>query len=251
MGSSSSKNLGVPSRRVQPVNVQDCPEECDETTREAKFALRTTDLSGWTNAMTSGSSAGRTTNSTILKRFQHWSLVVHFPRGDKTYLFEAGRDKVTGFLQASRTENVDKKVFDNAKYMCFGPLDTSPRQLLEIAKKVSSNGTQYDLTTNNCQTWLEEFLQLISPDLFNSFQEMLNRYTVKTATTFSTVNVATTGAAVVASGLVVATPVGAVVVVGLAGVAGVAALAGLAGLATSIGFRLKAIGFLNKKKLKE
>jgi hypothetical protein len=163
------------------VNVRNCPEECDEIIREAQFALRTTDLSGWTNSMTSGSSAG-TTNSTIFKRLQHWSLVVHFPRGDKTYLFEAGQDKDTGRLEASRTENVDKKVFENALYMCFGPLDTSPRQLLDKAKKVSSNGTPYDLTNNNCQTWMEEFLKLISPDLFNSFQKMLHKYTVKTAT---------------------------------------------------------------------
>ena len=127
--------------------------------------------------MTSGSSAGKTTNSTILKRLQHWSLVVHFPRGDKTYLFEAGKYEGTGLLEASRTENVDKKVFDNALYI--GNFQTSPRQLLEFAKKVSSNGTPYDLTTNNCQTWLEEFLKLISPDLYQSFQEILRRYTVR------------------------------------------------------------------------
>ena len=178
-----SKNLGAQSRSATPLKVQDCPEECDEMIREAKFAFRTTDLSGWTTAMASGSSAGRTTNSTIIKRLQHWSLVVHFPRGDKTYLFEAGRDEDdTGLLQASRTENVDNKVFENVMYMYFGTLDTSPRQLLEIARKVSSNGTEYDLTTNNCQTWLKQYLQLISPELFNSFKEMLNRYTEKTTT---------------------------------------------------------------------
>ena len=161
------------------MNVQDCPEECDEMIREANFALRTTDLGSWTSAMTSGSFAESTaTNSTIFKRFQHWSLVVHFPRGDKTYLFEAGQVNVTGLLEASRTENVDTQVFDNAMYLYFGTSDTSPRELLEKAKKVSSNGTPYDLTTNNCQTWLEEFLKLISPDLYQSFQEMLRRNTI-------------------------------------------------------------------------
>ena len=129
--------------------------------------------------MAFGSSAGSTTNSTIIKRLQHWSLVVHFPRGDKTYLFEADKDEVTGRLEASRTENVDKKVFENAMYMYCGAFQTSPRELLDKAKKVSSNGTPYDLTTNNCQTWLEEFLKLISPDLYQSFQEILRRYTVR------------------------------------------------------------------------
>nr|CAH0107124.1 unnamed protein product [Daphnia galeata] len=148
MGSSSSKSLGIQTRRVQPVNVQDCPEECDEMIREANFALRTTDLGSWTSAIISdrsaaGNDGSNTTNSTIFKRFQHWSLVVHFPRGDKTYLFEAGQVNVTGLLEASRTENVDTQVFDNAMYLYFGTSDTSPLELLEKAKKVSSNGTPF------------------------------------------------------------------------------------------------------------
>ena len=164
------------------MKVQDCPEECDEMIREANFALRTTDLGSWTSFISSGSSGaadGSTTNTTVFKRLQHWSLVVHFPRGDKTYLFEAGKDEDTGLLEASRTKNVDTQVFDNAMYLYFGTLDTSPLELLEKAKKVSSNGTPYDLTTNNCQTWLEEFLKLISPDLYQSFQEMLRRNTIR------------------------------------------------------------------------
>ena len=172
------------------MNVRDCPEEFDETIREAKFAFRTTDLGSWTSLITSGSPAGddagnngsTSTNSTVLKRLQHWSLVVHFPRGDKTYIFEAGRDKVTGFLQALRTDNVDFNVFKNAMYMYFGTFHTSPRELLEMAQKVSSsNGMPYNLTTNNCQTWMEEFLQLISPVVFQSFQEMMQKYTVRAA----------------------------------------------------------------------
>jgi hypothetical protein len=179
-----SKSLGAQSRKVKPVNLRDCPEECDETIREAKFALRSTDLGSWTSFISSGSSGAadgsNTTNSTIFKRFQHWSLVVHFPGGDKTYLFEDGKDKDTGLLEASRTENVDTQVFDNAMYLYFGTFPTSPRELLELAKQVKSNGTPYNLTTNNCQTWLKQFLQLISPDFFNSFQAMLHKYTVRT-----------------------------------------------------------------------
>nr|CAH0107122.1 unnamed protein product [Daphnia galeata] len=200
MGSSSSKipgaespsatSLGTEFPSGKPANVRNCPEECDEKIREAEFAFRSTDLGSWTSFISSGSSGagdGSTTNTTVFKRLQHWSLVVHFPRGDKTYLFEAGQDKNTGLLQASRTENVDKKVFENALYMYCGTLDTCPRELLELAKKVKSNGTPYDLTTNNCQTWLEEFLKLISPKLFKSFEEMLNGYTVKTVTTTAAV----------------------------------------------------------------
>ena len=140
--------------------MQDCPEEFDQTKREAMFAFRTTDL------------GSNDQSSAVIKELKHWSLVVHFPRGKKTYLFEAGQDKNTGLLQATRTENVDTNVFDNAMYMHCGPLDTCPRELLDKAKKVSSNGTPYNLTTNNCQTWLKEFLQLISPKLFKSFQAM-------------------------------------------------------------------------------
>ncbi len=184
-----SKNLGAPYRRIEPVDVRHCPEECDDTIREAKFAFRTSDLASWTSVITSdGSVAGRddgstATNSTVFKRLQHWSLVVHFPRGDKTYLFEAGQDKDTGLLQATRTENVDFEVFNNANnYTSFGTLETSPRQLLDKAKQLYSYYQMpYNLTTNNCQTWLEEFLKLISPHLFNSFQEMSHRHTERAA----------------------------------------------------------------------
>ena len=180
--SPSAASLGTEFPSGKPANVRNCPEECDEMIREAEFAFRSTDLGSWTSFISSGSSGaadGSTTNTTVFKRLQHWSLVVHFPRGDKTYLFEADKDEVTGRLEASRTDNVDIKVFEKAMYMYFGDFQTSPRQLLELAKKVSSNGTPYDLTTNNCQTWLEEFLKLISPDLYQSFQEMLRRNTIR------------------------------------------------------------------------
>lgn len=63
-----------PEGFIKPVNLQECPEEFDETIREAKFALRTTDLGSWTSAITFGRSAAgnderNTTNSTIFKRF--------------------------------------------------------------------------------------------------------------------------------------------------------------------------------------
>ena len=123
------------------------------------FAFRTTDL------------GSNDQSSAVIKELKHWSLVVHFPRGKKTYLFEAGKDEGTGLLEATRTENVNYFVFSSrADY--FETLHTCPRELLEKAKQVKSNGTPYNLTTNNCQTWLKEFLQLISPKLFKSFQAM-------------------------------------------------------------------------------
>jgi hypothetical protein len=144
---------------IQPVNVQDCPEEFDQTKRYTRFAFRTTDI------------GSNDQSSAVIKELKHWSLVVHFPGGKKTYLFEAGReDGTAGLLQATRTENVNYFVFHKAD--CFGTLHTSPRELLEKAKQVKSNGTPYNLTNNNCQTWLKEFVQLISPKLFKSFQAM-------------------------------------------------------------------------------
>lgn len=49
--------------------------------------------------------------------------------------------------------------------MYFGTVKTSPSELLRNVDKVSSDGTPYSLSNNNCQTWLREFLHLTSPEL--------------------------------------------------------------------------------------
>ena len=155
----------VPSLNAEVKKLQDCPKEFDKEQREAKFALRSTETSSWENAFADGTIA----NSDPI-RLQHWAVVIHFPEGEQTYLFQVAKDEKTGHLEAYRARHVDYEVFKKAKE--FGTAVTCPRELLEKAKQVKSNGIEYNLTNNNCQTWLKEFLQLISPKLFKSFQAM-------------------------------------------------------------------------------
>jgi hypothetical protein len=143
------------------VKLQECEEECDEKIREAKFAFRTTDLGSWNSS--SPSRQGECTDRDPWT-IQHWALVVHFPRGNKTYLFEAWKDEKTGLLQAGRAEGVDYEVFEKATY--FGSIETCPRELLEKAQQVSTG--EYRAISNNCQTWLKEFVGLISPKLLEA-----------------------------------------------------------------------------------
>jgi hypothetical protein len=140
---------------VPVVPLPECEEEFDMTIRQAKFALRFTDL---------GSAVGINADSDP-KIFQHWALVVHFPRGKKTYLFEAWKNESNGLLQPTRAEGVDYQVFANATYI--GTTQTSPDELLEKAKQVSTG--EYNILFNNCQTWLKEFVRLISLELYHCF----------------------------------------------------------------------------------
>jgi hypothetical protein len=143
------------------VKLQEC-HESDQIKREAKFALRSTDLQIWKKYFASRGGHEFTSMDPLL--IQHWSLVVHFLDGDKTFFFEAVDDK--GKLQAHRAENVEYQVFENATY--FDSVDISPYELLEKAKEVSSNGIKYCGLYNNCQSWVKEFLGRISPKLLNS-----------------------------------------------------------------------------------
>ncbi len=148
--------------------MQDCPEEFDATKREAKFALfRSTETNSWENSFADGTFA----NSDPI-RLQHWAVVIHFPEGEQTYLFEVAKDEKTGHLEAYRARYVDYEVFKKSKY--FGTAVTSPLELLEKAKQIKSNGTPYNLANNNCQTWLEEFLNLVSPNLYQSLKKMID-----------------------------------------------------------------------------
>ncbi len=135
-------------------------EEFDNTIREARFAFRSTDLPSWIPS----SVPAQVNTDTNPKIIQHWALVIHFPRGKFTYVFEAWKDK-DGFLQAGRTDGLDYKVFEEATY--FGSLETSPYQLVEKAKVVPK-GLSYHAIRNNCQTWLMCFLTSISTELLDS-----------------------------------------------------------------------------------
>jgi hypothetical protein len=147
------------------VKLNDCEKEFDREPREAKFAIRATDLSSWAS-----SSAGANTDSDP-KTIQHWALIVHFPRGKKTYLFEAWDDD--GQLQPGRAQIAfkDIKIFEKADYI--GTAVTSPRQLLAIAKQVKT-GKYSALGSNNCQTWLVEYLKRINSDCGSSLSLPIN-----------------------------------------------------------------------------
>jgi hypothetical protein len=140
---------------VNVVKLEEREEEFDQTIREAKFAFRSTDLGSWK------SYSERETKTTCdPKIIQHWALVVHFPRGKNTYVFEAGREE-NGLLLAYRAEGVDYEIFAYATY--FATIETSPHELLMKAKQVPTGN--YDVLVNNCQTWLEDFLGRVSPEL--------------------------------------------------------------------------------------
>nr|CAH0107121.1 unnamed protein product [Daphnia galeata] len=98
-------------------------QECDERNREAKFALRSTDLENWNNSNCA-------------------AVVIHFPEGEQTYLFQVAKDEKTGHLKAYHARYVDYEEFEKAIY--FGTAVTCPRELLEKAKQVKSKGTEYN-----------------------------------------------------------------------------------------------------------
>jgi hypothetical protein len=147
------------------MKLEDCEEECDKETREAKFAFRSTDLGSWASSSPTG---GSNTNSDPME-IQHWALVVHFPRGKKTYLFEAWLDENNGTLQPGRAEILykDFQVFESATY--FGTTMTSPCELLEKAKQVETG--EYNTIINNCQTWMKKFVHLIDQKLLTLLYE--------------------------------------------------------------------------------
>jgi hypothetical protein len=150
-GSQSS----APSLKVKVVKLQECPEIFDEQPREAKLAIRATDLECWKSSFRPVEEP----SNTDPKAIQHWALVVYFPLGKIIHFFEGWDDD--GQLQAGRAqiafEYID--IFNKADYI--GTAETSPRQLLEIAKQVKT-GKYSALGRNNCQTWLVEYLERIN-----------------------------------------------------------------------------------------
>jgi hypothetical protein len=143
----------APPLNVDVVKLEECEEECDNTKREAKFALRTVDSDIW-KPLSGGAGINTDMDPTAI---QHWALVVHFPGGKKTYLFEAEWDE-NGHLQASRAEGVDYEIFEKAKY--FGKIETSPKELLTKAKLVPTG--EYFFNENNCQTWTVKYVRKLS-----------------------------------------------------------------------------------------
>ena len=92
--------------------------------------------------------------------FQHWALLAHLEQGNLYLLYEVSQDEATGKLRAYRAD-VSRELFETARKI--GYYETSPQELLGKAKCLRSNDTEYQLLTNNCQTWLKEFLHEICP----------------------------------------------------------------------------------------
>ena len=139
------------------MKLQDCPEEFDGQPREAKFAVRSTDLGIWN----SSSQSGEEPIDSYPKAIQHWALVVYFPKGEIIHFFEAWEEN--GKLQAGRAQIAfeDIEIFNKAEYI--GTAETSPRQLLKIAKQVYT-GEYRALGNSNCHSWLIEFFNRINSD---------------------------------------------------------------------------------------
>jgi hypothetical protein len=150
---------------VEKVKLEKCPEEFDMTKREAQFAFRSTDLRSWNSSSVGGINNSSSDRDSNPKSMQHWAVVVHFPRGNKTIIFEAWEEN--GLLQPGRAEGVDYKVFADATY--FATNETCPFDLLEKAKQVPTGN--YSVVSNNCQTWLKAFLEIISLDLLQALYD--------------------------------------------------------------------------------
>jgi hypothetical protein len=160
------------------------PAVYDNTRREAHFAFRTTDLSSWKQlAKASSSSTGESNTDSDPKPIQHWAVVIHFPGGDETYLYEAWKDENTGRLQPGRVRNLKKEIFDKAEFI--GTAMTSPFELLEKAKQVPT-GEKYSVLQNNCQTWLTKYLKIISLELFELFEEIISKHIDKNSIAMAT-----------------------------------------------------------------
>ena len=136
------------------------------TTREAKFYFRSIDLTSWNSSSMSGAGDGVTSRDPV--SLQHWELVVHFERGNKTFIFEAWKNEKTSLLQAGRAVVTDDHFFKKSIYL--GCANTSPYQLLIEAKEVKGIGEAYSLGlfgfSNNCQTFVIRFISKISRDLY-------------------------------------------------------------------------------------
>ena len=158
------------------MKLQECPEIFDMTPREAKFAIRATDLSSWPSSSQSGQGSIDSDSKTI----QHWALVVYFPRGEIINLFEAVNDD--GKVQPCRAQIAfeDIEIFNKADYI--GEVVTSPCQLLEIAKQVKigrrDTGEYSALGSDNCQTWLVEYLNRININCAGSSLSLPDNYRI-------------------------------------------------------------------------
>jgi hypothetical protein len=135
----------VPYRLVR---LDECEDEFYRKRRDVQLALYITKPSR-------SFAVGEDNEQSDPEDIEHYALIAHFPVGNKTYLFEATEEN--GLLQAGRAEISLKDI----EFECFLTVTTSPEQLLATAKQVPTG--KYHVLLNNGQTWLNQFLNLISP----------------------------------------------------------------------------------------
>ena len=98
---------------------------------------------------------------------QKWFLVAYFASGEKTQEL---------FLTFGASKNQEGRIIGHctkgalaASQIKFviGQVQTSPQLLLSLAKKHPYNGTYAPIfaSLNKCHSWLDEFVQMISPEL--------------------------------------------------------------------------------------
>ena len=109
-------------------------------------------------------------NSTTNIALHHWGLVAYFKKGNKLMTFEAGGGK-SGKIEVGLANGVWK---DDPKIQRFnlGIVDTSPNELLELARRHKLNDEMYYRTLRNCQDWVKEYVRMISSVL----EEAIKKY---------------------------------------------------------------------------
>ena len=113
-------------------------------------------------------------NSAISLFTHHWGLVAFFKKGNKLMLFEAGADK-NGEIEIGLANGVWKDD-PNIQRFNLGVVDTSPNELLELARRHPFNDKQYPATLCNCQDWVKEFSRMISLVVVKEIENSVTRY---------------------------------------------------------------------------
>lgn len=158
-----------------PIKVEEC-KEYDGENRDCAIMLytRPVDVGFVNGVLKPGSQLQSTLDEAILGdntrvHLDHWILVAYFKDGDRLFSFEAS-DNESGVIEVYRTAGAlaEKEGYKIELTM----INTSPKDLLELAQKHSYNGTQYSAVFKNCQDWVKEFARMISYEVYDCLKKI-------------------------------------------------------------------------------